>query len=946
MKVTCQVVTTPSVDTAGTAILLSLEAKRYLIGHIGEGTQRALLQRKIKTARIGDFFLTGCTEWRNVGGLLGLMLTLADQETARRTEHENKRQEAIQRLNNAQEFRPTGTLPTIPGPFEKKVLNIHGSDNLMHTLGTTRSYVFRTSMTTNLNEIKSDFEDEFLKIHPIKIYPEGYTVDPMDTSSSTDLSGLRLMGNRKRSFEGDFKSPKTREEILKSVVVDMFNSSWTMDTMVSETEIPSHVDGNTNADSVRSPRKVRAPWPAAMVKSLPRSSPSPAALSYIITLHPQRGRFLPDIAKKLGVTPGPEFRKLTLGESVINKDGKVVTPEECMEPQKPGKVILVLVIPDTSYVSALLSRPELQDDELEATVFWVLGAGVAGDERVQEKMSKLSKATNVISSPDVCPNTISLQGAAKAATRLNMLHPDHFPIPKFNPEPKMTLPESAGPVLLARPNQQISILPKMEVVQLPIAMTLPDGRFDFEGVRADTNPEYVRLAQEAREKVIRDEAIEGLEELPGNDVEIIPLGTGSAMPSKYRNVSATLLRVPGVGSILFDCGEGTLGQLSRLYEEDELREVLRDIKCIYISHLHADHHLGIAAVLKAWYQTKHNCQPARGRSPTPSEDGPRASPSPMAPGDLENVMWVVGLGKYDGLLREYADVEDFGYSWIRYIATEDIRTGEGRTLSLLDNLRKSLDLESVQTAKANHCIGATTCAFTFNNGFKFAYSGDTRPTEEFVRIGKGATLLLHEATFDDELVAEARAKKHSTTSEAIKAGLDMGARTLFLTHFSQRYPKLPVIATEGHGGHKMKVALAFDMMRMKVGEIGRFETFIPALRELYKDEAEEEDEVMVDGDVVEEAKKVPEKKPSKRQEKKIQHKKGKSEGQPPVVVYKPEVVAPEPSTGVAGGETIPESLREVEKQAAIPEPVPQVETQTTVPEPVPEVEKQTTSAEI
>ena len=153
-----------------------------------------------------------------------------------------------------------------------------------------------------------------------------------------------------------------------------------------------------------------------------------------------------------------------------------------------------------------------------------------------------------------------------------------------------------------------------------------------------------------------------------------------------------------------------------------------------------------------------------------------------------------------------------------------------------------LNLESVQVAKANHCLGATTCAFTWHNGFKFAYSGDTRPTQEFIRIGRGATLLLHEATFDDELHGEAVAKKHSTTSEAIKAGIDMDAKALMLTHFSQRYPKLPIIAKDGHGKQRMKVALAFDMMRMKVGHIGRFEKFIPALRELYKDEGDGGDE--------------------------------------------------------------------------------------------------------
>lgn len=54
-------------------------------------------------------------------------------------------------------------------------------------------------------------------------------------------------------------------------------------------------------------------------------------------------------------------------------------------------------------------------------------------------------------------------------------------------------------------------------------------------------------------------------------------------------------------------------------------------------------------------------------------------------------------------------------------------------------------------------------------------------------------MLLHEATFDDELKGDAEAKQHCTTSEAIGVGMAMGARRVLLTHFSQRYQKIPVM---------------------------------------------------------------------------------------------------------------------------------------------------------
>ena len=180
-------------------------------------------------------------------------------------------------------------------------------------------------------------------------------------------------------------------------------------------------------------------------------------------------------------------------------------------------------------------------------------------------------------------------------------------------------------------------------------------------------------------------------------------------------------------------------------------------------------------------------------------------------------------------------------------------------------------------------------------------------------MGKYSTVLIHEATFDDELQGDAEAKNHSTTSEAVAVGRSMGAKRIILTHFSQRYQKIPVmaqsedkdreigmLATEGkspkHGldtdlevqepkvdididnsntaqtsqasckisdqkpenpyplrrtmhqpciTKDMKVAVAFDYMRVKVGEIAHLEKFTPALLKLYEKAALENDDATV-----------------------------------------------------------------------------------------------------
>jgi ribonuclease Z len=90
---------------------------------------------------------------------------------------------------------------------------------------------------------------------------------------------------------------------------------------------------------------------------------------------------------------------------------------------------------------------------------------------------------------------------------------------------------------------------------------------------------------------------------PGNDITVTTLGTGSAIPSKYRNVSSTLLSIPNLragqqGAMLLDCGEGTLGQMRRCYGPDGMRSLYDELKMIFISHMHADHHLGLHSILE------------------------------------------------------------------------------------------------------------------------------------------------------------------------------------------------------------------------------------------------------------------------------------------------------------------------------------------------------------
>ncbi|KAL1850715.1 hypothetical protein VTK73DRAFT_9605 [Phialemonium thermophilum] len=122
---------------------------------------------------------------------------------------------------------------------------------------------------------------------------------------------------------------------------------------------------------------------------------------------------------------------------------------------------------------------------------------------------------------------------------------------------------------------------------------------------------------------------------------------------------------------------------------------------------------------------------------------------------------------------------------------------------------------------------------------RVAYSGDCRPSPALAALGRGADLLVHECTFDDALAGDAVAKKHSTLSEALGVARDMGARKVLLTHFSQRYPNIQGVrpgSGEANGSVAVDapVLLAFDYMRVRLGDFRKAELFLPAIKKLYE----------------------------------------------------------------------------------------------------------------
>ena len=738
MKSYVQFLTTPTADTPGTCLILHFDDKRYLIGNIHEGTQRASIQRGIRLTKVSDIFLTGKTEWKNTGGLIGVILTLADttkvaaanqahdQALNDRTIENKQRDEATDRQFRGREDGGEQVKD------DRVTLNIHGGSNLMHTLATGRRFVFRKGMPVNVDEMDGErvtdlreptWMDKNVKVWAMSISP----------SSNVGTSSPRAISPRKRSFDEfeDGESPilesiadrpnepeespaerRDREQqIRKAVVSEMFDSDWRLDALVEtwlhQVKMPAALferdpetrkivkyTGPLPGESEELPSikvLVRQPWPAMMTLHLPPTAPSQAAMSYFFRNHPQRGKFNPEAAKALNVQMGPAWAKLASGQSVESKDGKLITSDMVLAEGKEGGGVAVVELPSRDYVQNLIERPEWKAPEVMTgigAVIWILGAGVGQDDNLRRFMSDFSHLKHFVSSRDYCPNYLSLDSSASAAIRLNQVDPMRYPIPVHD---NVTLPQPGQPALPKEPNENIvpaqrgltiQLQPSFEVLTSVVVPPLNTAE-----VLQETPTAVLALAQTAKKELFSDAVREqtAKQDLPSQDAEIITLGTGSALPAKYRNVSATLLRVPGCGSYLLDCGENTLGQLKRVYPPDELAEVLRDLKLIWISHLHADHHLGTTSVIKAWYQEVYGKQIAEGTLSKHSLTEQLLYPSKVL--DEEKRLFVASDEHMLRYLREYSSVEDFGFDKVVPLAVQASKPGLPESTILRWNAR-------------------------------------------------------------------------------------------------------------------------------------------------------------------------------------------------------------------------------------------------------------------
>lgn len=339
------------------------------------------------------------------------------------------------------------------------------------------------------------------------------------------------------------------------------------------------------------------------------------------------------------------------------------------------------------------------------------------------------------------------------------------------------------------------------------------------------------------------------------------MGTGCAIPSRYRNVSSFLLYLSATDScILLDCGEATWFQLTYLQppfptfqpalEGSNWERWASIIKMVWISHPHADHHLGLIHLILKRRQflpasnfvpllviapinvysylrdvsaiypnlassfvfipcnyfdptetctscvTLNNSLLTRPASVLASNTNSSTTPNTNL-SKVESIEITEDSEDLKATKRARTMFLNYSTYYQQFLSSE-----HSESLSFLQKIFETIGIESLSNIPVIHCRQSYGLILTAKiereiinrqtKTLKLVYSGDTRPCDQLVLFGKDADILIHEATFEDDKYIEAVNKKHSTISEAMEVGRLMNCSSIILTHFSQRYHGVPL----------------------------------------------------------------------------------------------------------------------------------------------------------
>ena len=281
--------------------------------------------------------------------------------------------------------------------------------------------------------------------------------------------------------------------------------------------------------------------------------------------------------------------------------------------------------------------------------------------------------------------------------------------------------------------------------------------------------------------------------------ELTVLGCGAAAPTPYFLTTSQLVNIHD-HLILIDAGEGVQLTLRKL------RLKFQRIRTVLISHMHADHVMGLPGLIASMNLL-----------------GRKLELDVYGPEELESFVkgiWHKTETHIDFKVNFFAldsknKKELFrtsSYKVISFPTKHRVPTCGFRLeeLSIVWNIKPyskqkhKLSLQEIILLKKGETVvrengkvlEPTKCCTPPANSRSYVFAADTSFTPKVVDASEGATLLYHEATFMEVDKDIAKKTMHSTAADAGRVAQKAGVSNLMLGHFSNRYKDLSGLKLE------------------------------------------------------------------------------------------------------------------------------------------------------
>jgi ribonuclease Z len=296
------------------------------------------------------------------------------------------------------------------------------------------------------------------------------------------------------------------------------------------------------------------------------------------------------------------------------------------------------------------------------------------------------------------------------------------------------------------------------------------------------------------------------------------LGTGGAVPTTERAPSALFVNREG-DRLLFDCGEGTQRGMMRF-------NTGFGIDRLFVSHLHGDHVLGIPGLVQTLGFNDRtepltvHCPPGTAADlddlihAVGHQPGFPVRVEPVAPGEVAFETDEYAVSAFETAHRTrsqgYVLAEDDRPGRFDRPRAEELGVPVGPAFGRL-HAGETVELEDGTVVEPDQVVGPP------RPGRTLVYTADTRPRERTVEVAADADLLVHDATFADEMADRARDTAHSTGREAGEIAQRAGVDRLALVHISSRYAgDASPIRREARGAFDGECLLPDDGDRIEV----------------------------------------------------------------------------------------------------------------------------------